>query len=792
MNACQRAVCTFVVLLTAAVAAAGDWPQYKRDSARRGDHPEATLQFPLTRTTAIRFPAPIYASPAVVAGRVYLQDARGRVACIDAAANRVVWLTSIGGINNISSPAVADGVVYIGSTAEKFCLLDAATGKLLKEIAAPGGVLAAPAVTDDAVYFSTFAGQLTKLDRQGNVVWSFDGGRTSITEFAVSGDRIAFFAGTSAVVLYDLKDLGSRVEVLSDKPAPSQCSPVGGPLLAEEGKPIFQSYDSEYARFYVGSTIVQTDSNDSRIAPSQRGDRIYRGDRCWRLGSSGASYLWKVDPGTLHDGGFHSSPALAKDVLVVGSELGRVYCFPLDGDEKVRKPVWEFATLRAGQPNSAVSSSPAVVEGAIYFGGEDGVLYGLSQGTEAPLVDAPVSASETTVAAAPLSGGEWPLPGGDLGFSCVAGETSLQPPYDVRWRTRVWSTFKCPMIVADQKVFASGRMGPLMALHAATGEILWKVHHPNVESRAAPAYADGRIYLMRIQGGLKASPYVLGWNGSPGGAGVWCHDAQTGQLLWNVPMNFAYHFNPDTLTVVDGKVFSCRLGDEGRFDAVALDAATGKELWTQTIAEFTPSKTLEPRRFSNVVADGVLCVSFSGLADRRGKIESPGATLGLEPGSGKILWRNEEAAIAIRSRIAARKGTLVVFNPVTGMHALDPKTGEQQWHKPSEDRIYMHALTDLFLDSQGKAGTFDEHQCSYKIFINGLWYSHGGSGENFQYVRRFTDSGKPETVFKRGFLSNACPSPAPAYEHLYFAPNGEGVIYCFAGAQEKSTSAPAK
>ena len=133
-----------------------------------------------------------------------------------------------------------------------------------------------------------------------------------ITEFAVLGDRISFFAGTSAVVLYDLKDLGQEVEVVSKKAAPSQCSPVGGPLLVEPGRPAFQSYDSEYARFYLGDKIVQPDSNDSRITPSQRGDLIFRGDRCWRLEESGAKYVWKVDPNTLHDGGFHSSPALAK------------------------------------------------------------------------------------------------------------------------------------------------------------------------------------------------------------------------------------------------------------------------------------------------------------------------------------------------------------------------------------------------------------------------------------------------------------------------------------------------
>src|SRR5688500_13889083 len=100
------------VLCGATTFAADDWPQFKRDAARTGDSPETTLEFPLARTTAVRFPAPIYASPAVVSGRVYIQDARGHVACIEARTNKVLWLAEIGGINNTSSPAVADGKVY--------------------------------------------------------------------------------------------------------------------------------------------------------------------------------------------------------------------------------------------------------------------------------------------------------------------------------------------------------------------------------------------------------------------------------------------------------------------------------------------------------------------------------------------------------------------------------------------------------------------------------------------------------------------------------------------------------
>src|SRR5262245_25635327 len=75
---------------------ADSWPQLGRTAQRTGDNPEATLTLPLRRVTAIRFAAPLYASPVVVGERVYIQDARGHVACIDRTANRPVWTATLG------------------------------------------------------------------------------------------------------------------------------------------------------------------------------------------------------------------------------------------------------------------------------------------------------------------------------------------------------------------------------------------------------------------------------------------------------------------------------------------------------------------------------------------------------------------------------------------------------------------------------------------------------------------------------------------------------------------------
>ena len=96
------------------------WPQFRADARRTGDNPAARLAPPLRRTMAARFPAPIYASPAVLGDRVFVQDARGHLACLDRRHNTVVWTAALGGFNNASSPgtAVVGGSTTVGEPGE--------------------------------------------------------------------------------------------------------------------------------------------------------------------------------------------------------------------------------------------------------------------------------------------------------------------------------------------------------------------------------------------------------------------------------------------------------------------------------------------------------------------------------------------------------------------------------------------------------------------------------------------------------------------------------------------------
>jgi outer membrane protein assembly factor BamB len=777
-------------------ALGGDWPQFKRDAARTGDAPDEVLTFPMQRVVAVRFPAPIYASPAVVGGRVYVQDALGHVACIEAKTKRVVWLRKIGGINNSSSPAAAGGKVYVGSTLGDLAVLDAASGEVVARTPLGGPVIAAPAVTDAAVYAVTFNGGLFKLDRDGKVVWSFDAKADCRTELAVL-DGAVFFA------------TDRRMNVVADAGTCCAAKAAGiarcltsGPLPLGGGAFAYQAFDAEAGSFAVSGRKGGpgfSGMGDTRAVPSRRGDLLFRGDRCWRLKDEATvESVWKADPHYLYDGGFHSSPALAKDVLVLGTELGRVLAFPLDGSGMNHKPVWEYRVERYGRPDSAISSSPAIADGRIFVGGEDGILYGFGQGTEAPIFAATPPAAGPAPPQPPPArrGGEWPTGGGDMGFSHVAEQTASRPPFALRWRTRIFGPHKHNPVVADGRMYLASRMGSLVALDAETGEILWRAHHPGVESRPAPTWHEGRLLVLRSRGGHPEAHDSPPHSGGPDGEGLWCHDARTGEVLWRQPMpHLNYYFNSDGPVAADGKTFVCQADEEKRLIAVAYACADGKEVWRTPLADARFEDGWESKargagkaalapRFAGALSGDVWCLALRGR---------PGLTLGLDTHTGRILWQTDKAFIGLRSRIAARRGVLVVFRPDHRACALDAQTGRELWTSEGEvggpGTYYQQALSDLFLDSRGREGLVEATGCALPVFANGLWYTHKGrwtGGWLTAKEARQGDykTGKDTIVWSQQFGANACPSPAIAYERLYYVTNGEGVAYCFEPVHE--------
>ena len=161
-----------------AASTAEDWTQLKFDSRQSGNVPDRTLQAPLGLCGAVAVGDSIFTSPVVGAGKVYVVDGSGTAWCFDVGTLNVVWKFSAPGgnanCNNLCSPALVDGKLHFGTMVGRYYVLDAATGKLLKEIACGDPVLGAPVVSAGRVYFTTLGSRVYALDPDGCVCWTWD------------------------------------------------------------------------------------------------------------------------------------------------------------------------------------------------------------------------------------------------------------------------------------------------------------------------------------------------------------------------------------------------------------------------------------------------------------------------------------------------------------------------------------------------------------------------------------------------------------------------------------------
>jgi hypothetical protein len=149
---------------------------------------------------------------------------------------------------------------------------------------------------------------------------------------------------------------------------------------------------------------------------------VCRGSESW----STQGY-WGAHPSGIY--GVTSSPAVIESVVVFGSDQGKMHFYRKNGinwqHQSGGEEIWSYVTP-TDQP---VQSSPAVSDGKVVFGGLDGFLYGLWDGTAA--TEPAVIDSGTTAAKRKALPGAWtftvfpnPAAGGSVNLR-VPGSASL-------------------------------------------------------------------------------------------------------------------------------------------------------------------------------------------------------------------------------------------------------------------------------------------------------------------------------------------------------------------------------
>jgi outer membrane protein assembly factor BamB len=288
-----------------------------------------------------------------------------------------------------------------------------------------------------------------------------------------------------------------------------------------------------------------------------------------------------------------SSPAVVDGKLYVGSENGNIYCL----DVQTGRQIWVNFTN-----TSPIRSSPAVSNGFLYVCDENGLLY------------------------------------------CLDAQTG-----EVNWTFSMGAGGSSSPTVADGYVYFSSSSEYLYCLDASTGRAVWSFYitrlEPSIEgtewseaSRASastsPAIVDGRVYV--------------------GGSNLYCLDAGSGSLIWSYPIVVAC-----APTVSEEKVyFSSWAGN-----AYCLDADTGEKVWNQ----------------SNIVG-----WSRSGPSVADGRVYFGGLIYCLNASNGKEIWHYSTGDISADSAPIVA-GEYAYFGTSHGgyenicTYCVNAATGEYVW-----------------------------------------------------------------------------------------------------------------
>ena len=238
----------------------------------------------------------------------------------------------------------------------------------------------------------------------------------------------------------------------------------------------------------------------------------------------------------------YSSPAVSDGKVYIGSDDGNVYC--LDADDGIEK--WNYTT------GYWADSSPAVSDGKVFIGSLDYKVYCLDAGDGTEIWTYATGGwvySSPAVSDGKVFIGSW-----DGNVYCLDADdgTEIWTYATGAW---VWSS----PAVCDGKVYIGSGDYKVYCLDAGDGTEVW-TYATGGWVDSSPAVSDGKIYIGSFDGK------------------VYCLDASYGTEIWNYATGDRVDSSP---AVSNGKLYI------GSFDGkvYCLDASYGSEIWNYPTGE---------------------------------------------------------------------------------------------------------------------------------------------------------------------------------------------------------------
>ena len=285
-----------------------------------------------------------------------------------------------------------------------------------------------------------------------------------------------------------------------------------------------------------------------------------------------SDYLWRYETG----GPVGSSPAVVDGVVYFGSVDNYLYAV----DAATGTLRWQYET------GDHVTSSPAVIDGVVYVGSWDGYVY----------------AVDTT--------------SGDL-IRRYGGVADGAP---------LWYASGAPLAVEEGVVYYGNNVN-LLAVDADTGDLIWRTEV--YMGGSSFGVGDGVLYFRSL------------------GDYLYAVDAVSGELLWRYETGGSVTHSP---AVVDGVVY---FGSQDDY-LYAVDAVSGELRWRYETGWVSSTPA---------VVDGVVYVGSGYSLDA------------VDAASGELRWRYE-TGVAVLSSPAIADGVVYFGSDDNHLYAVDAASGE--------------------------------------------------------------------------------------------------------------------
>ena len=361
------------------------------------------------------------------------------------------------------------------------------------------------------------------------------------------------------------------------------------------------------ACFVVAATLVLAACGGSSTTTSSSPSATPSGSA-----SSGASQqhglVWKFKTGAA----VRSSPAVSDGVVYVGSDDGHLYAVDVQSGQKK----WAFKT------GGKIRCSPVVADGTVYFRSGDGSLYAVDvqSGRQMWMFKAggPV-ASSPAVSGGMVYVGTSTGQGPNDGYLYALDSRSGRQRWKVKTGGDVNADSACPASPTVSGGVVYFGMGSLDSFDGKTGKWTWHFD-PGAVFRATPAISHGMVYF-RVTGFL---------------CGIWAlqtvHPNRDDATKWFFMAGFPVLSSP---VVSDGMVYCISKN---------LNGAGSKAMWKPAPAQTVYLQALDAQ-------------------------------------SGKAKWHSEAIGAANYSCSPAVAGGLVCLGGGRDgtLYALDAQTGQAEW-----------------------------------------------------------------------------------------------------------------